>query len=169
MSAINRLDRVLQDLVAALLFFVVGLTFLQILGRFIFRIYLPWGDEVSRFVMIWITFIGAVYLTKTRGHLSVGIRLHSALHPRVVAGVDALMDLCVGSISVIAAYYGALFTWASMDYRASSLVWLRMGLVFLPVPVGMAAIACLAARDLCRHLTLMLQRTTGTQAAEGGK
>ena len=167
MNATDRLEGILQDFVAALLFFVVALTSFQILGRLVFQVYLPWGDEVSRFAAIWMTFVGAVYLMKTHAHLSVGIRLQSELHPRVAAGIDAFVDVCIGSISLIAAYHTALFAWASMDYRASSLVWLRMGLVFLAVPVGMAAIACLSLRDLYRHLGLMLTRAPGTQVPEG--
>ena len=169
MKETGRLDRFLQDFVAALLLFVVGLTFFQILGRLILHTYLPWGEEASRFVAIWITFIGAIYLMKTHEHLSVGIRVHSSLPPRIIAAIDAVLDLCIGSISLIAAYHSALFTWASMDYRASSLVWLRMGLVFLPVPVGMAGIACLAARDLYRHVGVMMLHTMPMNPNSSGK
>lgn len=45
----------------------------QIASRFIFKIPLPWSEEVARYLFIWLVWVGASYATKERKHISIDV------------------------------------------------------------------------------------------------
>lgn len=162
MAPSKRSSMILQNMMAGLLLTVVALTFGQVMLRLLFKGYLSWGEEVSRFIVIWLTFIGAIYLTQEKAHLSVGIKIQGKLNHRVIALIDVFIDLCMVAVTAVAGYHGAKFVWSTLDYRASSLVWVRMGVVFLPMPTAMAAILYLSVRDLLKHAALVFGKGSST-------
>lgn len=53
--------------------FLTILVFIQVILRYFFNSPLPWIQEVSSGLLIWLTFMGAGVLTKRKGHLRVDI------------------------------------------------------------------------------------------------
>jgi len=57
---------------ATLIFLILFLVVLiQILCRFIFKVSVPWTEELSRFIFIWVSFFGAALATRKKEHLTV--------------------------------------------------------------------------------------------------
>jgi len=70
-----------------ILFAIVLIIGVQVIQRFVFSAPFDWPEELSEILLIWLTFIGAVALTRRKDHIRVelieefgGLRLKSCLN-----------------------------------------------------------------------------------------
>lgn len=75
MKAFKRLLDVLQTITEYLLFFMIAVmvvvVFAQVFCRFILNASLPWSEELSRYIMVWISMLGASIGIRRKGHVGV--------------------------------------------------------------------------------------------------
>jgi len=69
----NILGKMLEFLIVFLLMLMTVLMFAQVLGRFVFQNGLFWAEELSRFTMITLVYLGAGVACKNKDHISVTI------------------------------------------------------------------------------------------------
>ena len=84
-KTLDRVNALAEYAVCALLAVMVVVVFLQVIFRFIIRSSLPWSEELSRYVMVWIVFLGASIGIKRKSHIGVEVVVD-------VAGFDAPLD-----------------------------------------------------------------------------
>lgn len=76
-SLLHRIDRALDRLESfmaiALLAFMVGLAFLQVVLRNIGHGAFPWADSLLRLLVLWLAFFGASFATRQGRHIRVDI------------------------------------------------------------------------------------------------
>jgi len=77
---INILSVFLENTVAFLLAVFSVVIFLQVLTRFVIKMPLPWTEELSRYLFIWMVFLGS----------ALGVR--KALHYRIVMATQIIPD-----------------------------------------------------------------------------
>ena len=47
---------------------------MQVVTRYVFKIPLPWSEEMARYLFLWLTWVGASsYATKERKHVSIDL------------------------------------------------------------------------------------------------
>jgi TRAP-type C4-dicarboxylate transport system permease small subunit len=73
--AFDRAMRYLEFGLAALFIVAVGLNFLNVVDRYVFSQSIFGSDEVQVYIMIWITFVGAVIVTWRNQHLRMDVLL----------------------------------------------------------------------------------------------
>ena len=72
MTSFQRLFGKFVDWFAALAVVVMTLlVFFQVANRYILGWIVPWTEEVSRILFIWITFVGAYIALKANSHIAV--------------------------------------------------------------------------------------------------
>jgi len=62
-----------QKSIAAVLIVMVILSFTQVLSRYVFKYSFPWIEETTRYLMIWLTYIGTAYVCAIHQHISVDV------------------------------------------------------------------------------------------------
>lgn len=68
------LDEQLEEGVLMFSFiFLILLVFLQVVSRYIFNFSLGWSEELSRYILIWITWISASYAIRKREHIRITV------------------------------------------------------------------------------------------------
>jgi len=67
----NFINRISTYLVAVLLSAMCIIVLLQVFCRFILNNALPWPEEISRYIMIWVCFLGSGIACKSGEHISV--------------------------------------------------------------------------------------------------
>ena len=105
----------------------------QVIAR-VLGISLPWSEELARFFLIWLTFLGCSLAIKQDCHLSVDFFVKMAPQKiRLIIGliVKFLMILFFGIILV----YGVKLSVATMSTLSTSLQW-PMGLIYFVLPVS---------------------------------
>jgi TRAP-type C4-dicarboxylate transport system permease small subunit len=134
---------------AVLLAAMTLLVGVQIAGRFVFEYSLFWSDEVSRFLLIWISFLGMSVGTRRGAHPGIDslIRGLSPRSARVVLAFALILSLLFFAVMVL---YGSILVVRTWAQRSVALE-LRMGIPYLAVPVSgllmFLHIAALGLRD----------------------
>jgi TRAP-type transport system small permease protein len=88
------MDKILSYIVAALLVAMSGIVFGNVISRYFLDTTWGWYEEVSRFMLIWIVFLGAVVCMIRSDHLSIDL-LPLAFSRRVCWAMAVLTDLLV--------------------------------------------------------------------------
>jgi len=131
---------------------MVGLTVIVALqvGTRMLHISLPWAEELARFFMIWLTFLGCSLALERKSHLSVNFFVNMAPDKiRMVLGVfiHILMILFFGVLVI----FGIKLSSLSMATTSSSLQW-PMGLVYSVLPLSGVASVVYVIIDLIRFM-----------------
>jgi TRAP-type C4-dicarboxylate transport system permease small subunit len=129
------LDQILGAVMLLLLGSIIALVLLQISARFLPFIRIQWTEEMSRYLFVYLTFIGAALLIKEKGHIVVDVlvdrlpsRLRLAVYLVVQATVLGFLYLFVSGVLTLAV--------GSMGTRASSMTWFSMGYLYWGVWLG---------------------------------
>lgn len=102
----DMLNKLVKAVCAILLTMMVAAVTMQIFSRYILPKPLPWTEEVSRFCMIWMAFLGASSLVRTWENTSVTFfmdKLPRKLGFAVDLGIKIVMLLFVAGLSWLAA------------------------------------------------------------------
>lgn len=71
----NSVEKVLNIIMASTLGLMTILVFTNVVLRYIFNTGIPWGEELSRIIFIWMVFIGAISVFKENNHIKIDILL----------------------------------------------------------------------------------------------
>jgi TRAP-type C4-dicarboxylate transport system permease small subunit len=133
-DGIGLFNRVIGWALAALLLVMTVLIFWQVFARFVVGSPLYFSDEIARFAMIWLTFIGAGYAYRKGLLISVDIVLEFA-GPRVSRLLRILIILTSALFAFILAKYGFELVGRVANQTAPS-TRISMMWPYLAVPVG---------------------------------
>lgn len=114
----------------------VILVLVQVILRYVFNLSISWIEEAVRYIIVWMSFVGASMGLRNKSHIAVDLLL--TLLPekpaRLVAIIGALLG-CMFSIALI--WYGlALVQHALAMEQLSSAMLVPMGWVYLVLPVS---------------------------------
>lgn len=121
----------------------------QVISRLI-KVSLPWAEELARFLMIWLTFIGCSLGIHRKGHLSVDFFVDLAPRPLKLA-IGVLTHLITIAFFGILVVYGIRLSILSYGTPSSTLQW-SMGLVYSVLPISAVASIYFTAIDLVEFL-----------------
>lgn len=133
-SVIDSLNRLVKWVLIILFFVMVIAVFLQVLFRFVLDQPLAWTEELARYLLIWITFLGAGYAMSVKAHPSIEVFFEKA-------GPAMRKVLMVLSTVLI-----TFFFWQIIDHslefiqrsmlQTSPVLHLKMGLVYTVIPIS---------------------------------
>ena len=128
-------DNVEEGALCLLLFFMVTITFVTVVTRYVFDLPLSYMDQLVPNLFVWVTFLGASAAIKRGAHLGV-----SLVYDRVPAGARAALDAVIllgcGAFFLLAAWYGAKIVSLQMENRLMTSLGYPSWFVGLAVPVG---------------------------------
>lgn len=145
-----RLDRALlvanRWTMIAMLAGMAAMVFANVALRFTTGVSILWVEEVSRYLMIWLSFLGAGMVLRYGGHVGIDT-LQEALPRRAVAIRGAIVAL-LAAFFVFMAAVGARYAWLAWG-QTTPVLGIPVGAVYLAIPIGFAL--------LLAHLLLMAQ------------
>lgn len=103
---------------------------------------ISWSEEGSKYLMVWLTFLGAPIALRNFAHINIDL-LAKAMPPRIRQFLHMVVSLIVVCTMGIVFWKGVGFTQLGMRQVASSFN-LSMLYMYIAVPIG-AAITCLIA------------------------
>jgi TRAP-type C4-dicarboxylate transport system permease small subunit len=130
-GVVARIEAVAIALLVALL---TGVTFSQVVSRYVFDDPLIWSEEAARYLFVWVTMVGAALGMREGGHYGLDIVVKRL--PRPLRGA-------LGTVAalVVLAFLAVLFVTgvqetqlAAMQYSAT--LPMRMHWAYLALPVG---------------------------------
>ncbi|MBK5241486.1 TRAP transporter small permease [Clostridium sp.] len=134
----DKSNKVVQKLLIIIFILMTVFIFLQVIFRYVLKSSLSWSEELSTYLFIWLTFLGA----------SVGIR--NGAHIKVMFFVNNIKNIilrkCIITFSnslsiiflIILSYYGTIIANQIfvLDQISASMPFLRIGVVYFAIPIG---------------------------------
>ena len=123
---------------AVLLAVMTVVVFLQVVFRFVIKASLPWSEELSRYLQVYITYFGCAYGIKTGAHL--GVDAFTYLLPekgRRVLNIIVMLGSMV--ICALIMKFGWDIVMSQIQSgQLSSAMRIPMWTIYIAIPVGMA-------------------------------
>jgi TRAP-type C4-dicarboxylate transport system permease small subunit len=130
----SRLISVIEWWAMFLLVLMVVLVCLGVFFRYVLDASLAWYDEFASYVLVWLTFYGAVAASYHQRHIRFETVM-DRLMPRTRKRFAIVAELFVLAFQFVLFYYGWLLTRKMGDETAVSLVWVKMGWVYSVLPI----------------------------------
>ncbi|MGH8808228.1 MAG: TRAP transporter small permease [Noviherbaspirillum sp.] len=110
------------------------IVFSNVVVRYLTNASIPWSEEVSRHMMIWLTFLGSGLVLRCGGHIAID-NLQDALpacSARTLRGV--VLALIVVFLSLLA-YFGYLYVGRTM-LQTTAATEIPFGYIYAAMPIG---------------------------------
>ena len=125
------MNRAAIGLMMAIMFVLV---FANVVTRYLFGISIATSDEVSTFLMIWVTYLGAGLALREGRHAAIDL-FQDMLPEKIRNTFRAILGILILAFFAALAYYGfrfAIFGW-SQETAATQI---PKGIPYLAIPVG---------------------------------
>ena len=140
----------------ALFLILVTVVFFQVVARYVFDAPPFWTEELARFTLIWITFIGAGLVHHHGEHIAVnGIR--DALPRRARALLDVAISLLV--LAVLSVFAKAGYAIAAIGTQTAPALGISMRYVYGALLVGTALMIVITLTQLAVRLSALTKGT----------
>ena len=107
---------------------------LQVFYRYILNDPLSWTEEIARYLMIWICFLGSAMALKYGEHISVSF-IQERFAPRIRQAVGFCIGMTVLAFFVLATWEGIVITIQVSEQQAPA-TWISMAWAYSCIPVG---------------------------------
>ncbi len=148
--------RINEIVVVVLMAVMTSLVLLNVVTRYGFQFSVTWAEELSRFVMIWVTYIGAGLALRKGNHVAFEY-VQSLLPPRAVPWLRAFVALGILAFLAYLTYFGWEFSQLTMRQR-SAVLGIQRGIVGLAIPIG--------AIVLGMHLLMIFRQFVNTNVRD---
>jgi C4-dicarboxylate transporter DctQ subunit len=108
-SIIEGLIKVENAGLIVLMIGMIVLCFLQVLFRYVLKISAPWTEELSRYFMVWLIFIGAAWATHAQNHIEIDVLDLVFKNPRVRGIVELVTSLIIVIFCIFFMYSAAVY------------------------------------------------------------
>ena len=149
----ERLERVLEPLLAGLLAFITIGVFIQVVLRYLFAQSFLWGEELSLFAFIWCVYLGTAVCSWRHTHFSFDL-FSEILRGRAAGAQRLIVDVCILSVTLVMVVYGWQFSQMSLARLSPALgITLFVPTIVIPVSGALMTLVCLMdiVRD-CRQI-----------------
>jgi TRAP-type C4-dicarboxylate transport system permease small subunit len=124
-----------EDWLAFAVFWALaGIVFLQFFTRYVLNDSLAWTEEIARYGLMALTFLGGAVVTRRNNHIAVAL-LPNLLPPGYGRALLAVVDLATLGFLGLLAYFAVLIV-ERMQYQRMTVIDLPMSFVYGAVAVG---------------------------------
>ncbi len=144
------LNRWVERLLAAIGMTMAAIVAVQVVCRYLFNNSLFWSEEAARYLLVWLTFLGAAAAYYRGVHPGIDI-LSPYLGPGLRRGKTIAVHLVCLAFFLVMIWQGAVFG-HFVRFQTSPSLALPMWAVVLAIPVGGSILACHCLLFLLRDL-----------------
>ena len=126
--------KIVLAITCTLIVFITVIIFVQVIFRYILHNSLSWSEELTKYCMVWIVFIGTGYVLGQGAHSNMDIVL-TRLPEKLRFWVNKFNSLLLVFFSYVILRYGSEFVMLGTKQKSSALK-LPMNIVYLAIPIG---------------------------------
>ena len=120
----------------ALMAAMAVLVFSNVVSRYVFNYSFIWVEEITRYMMVWVGFIGSGLVLRYGAHIAVEV-LQDALPTRAAQLTRALVVLVLAITFIAMTWLGIQYVRFAWDQETPVFNW-NFGLIYLAIPIGFA-------------------------------
>lgn len=160
LSFINR--NILEVCRCAAVSLVVGIAVIVAAGvfwRYVLNDSLTWSEELAKFMMVWLVFVGAPIALKVGDHVAIHI-FPDALPVRLRSVLMVMISLLVAWFCYVLTIESSLFAWNARTQVLIAIGDYSMLWIFASIPFGAAAMLLVSIQQTLEHLQNVLRPGT---------
>lgn len=141
--------------IAAWLFFLIGVIITyEVIARAGFLAPTIWGEEMSRFFLIWATYLAAAYVLLNRKLIAIDMFV-KRFPPKIQLLCETFSLVIIGIFSAVATFYGGLTVIDSIEIgrATATMLALPLWMTELAIPVGFGLLLLQTIAELIRTWT----------------
>jgi len=127
-------EKVVQYTLVGMVAIMTVIIIIQVFMRYIFLYSLSWSEEVARYLMIWVSFLGASLALKYGFHIGVEFVI-TRIPEKMRAWVNLVAKLAILIFLIFFTIGGFRVSWAVRDQDSPALLF-SMAYAYLSAPVG---------------------------------
>lgn len=162
----SRFITILEWWAMFLLALMVAVVFLGVFFRYVLDASLAWYDEFASYLLVWLTFYGAVVASYHHRHIGFETVVNRFM-PGTRRALGVVAELFVLGFQFVLFYYGWLLTQKMGDETAISVPWVKMGWVYSVLPIAGGLMLIISLRRL-HHLVFGGAYRKGAETAWRG-
>ena len=135
------------------------LVFVNVVCRYVFNFSLIWVEELTRYMMVWLGFLGSGLVLRFGAHVAVDV-FQDLLPPQQAKALRAAIVVLLGMTFIAMAWLGVRYVAFAWGQETAVLNW-STGAIYLAVPIG--AVLMLA------HLLFVARRYIRAREFEKGE
>jgi TRAP-type C4-dicarboxylate transport system permease small subunit len=135
MKIVNIINKTLEVILVTIVALQAVLLMASVLLRYLFNSPIIWGDEIVRYSLIWMTFVGAAMATKEKQHIQVDV-IDTVLPKLGQKMTNWFVDVVVVGFMVFLIYYGIRMTDFQRGMFGETLSWFSYAYVYVSIPIG---------------------------------
>jgi len=158
---LDKLDKICQWFVIVGLAVMTVVLFAQITARYIFGTGLSWSEELARYLMVWVVYIGAAVVYRDNSHISVTVleEIFGPLARRVLGIIQKLISAVF--MGLVGWWSLAMLEFAALQTSPNMLI--PMNYVYMVFPISSVLIVMRLLLLIAEDLSSPLDK--GPQAA----
>lgn len=146
----NKLEIVLAKVCAALMALMVVDVTWQVVSRFILDNPSSFSEELARFLLVWIGFLGAAYAYRKHAHLGLDILTSRLTGTKKIVAERFADGVCFAFAAVIMVFAGAKIMFLTLELnQVSAALQVKIGYVYSVIPISGLLICVFAIERLC--------------------
>ena len=163
---LGRLVTLIEWWSVALLVALTALVCAGVFTRYALNASLVWYDEFASYLLVWLTFYGAVVADFHQRHINFDL-LVNKLAPTARRVVDGVGELFVLGFQFVLFYYGWILTERMGDETAISLPWVKVVWINSVLPICGALMLLISVARLIATITGKQKKQGGHEAWSG--
>jgi len=145
------LEKVENGFLGLILMIMTVLVLAQVYFRFFTEGSLTWSEELSRFLMIWMTFLGSVVALRRNEHIQIDNLIKSKRVSNGVRTVILILRSCLMIGFLVSMFYGTLTLMQITGFQRSPSMGLSMTYVYAVIPISSLFMVIYALIDLIKN------------------
>jgi TRAP-type C4-dicarboxylate transport system permease small subunit len=136
--------------VSVLLSAIAVICFLEVILRYVFAASLSWYDELVGYLLVWLTFLGAVLAQSHGQHIGIGDLVERAPE-RARRALSLASHLVLVAVHLVLLVYGAQLA-ARFSGESAITVPVPMGFVYAVIPISAVLMLAVESARIARLL-----------------
>lgn len=147
----DKCKTILEYIVGILMLAILVIIFSQIVSRFIFNNPIIWSEELSKFIMMWMVFMGMPLAIKRGNHLKVTLNIQNKFSPFGKVVTNIILDTLVIIAWVLITKFGYEYA-VSLKLIPALTFPLKKIWVFLCIPVSGVLTVLFSTEKIIREI-----------------
>lgn len=133
-SFLKPIEKILQKVVSVLIGAMMAWVFIQVIGRYVFNYTPSYGEELARYMFVWVVFLSLPVVAKKGGHMAIEM-VTIRLKGTALKSVRTIADILTMIFLLIMVVEGARMVMIA-SFQTSAALQISMSWVYCVIPVG---------------------------------
>ncbi|WP_319478621.1 TRAP transporter small permease subunit [Marispirochaeta aestuarii] len=134
-KAIDKMVSLIEFVCSVLFISICLIVLIQVIGRFVLKIATPWSEELARYLLVILVFLGATVSVKERSHL-VALNIFEGRSEKTKLFGSLVVDGIILLVSVMYARNSIRMSRIVGTEMASSMLWLKTRYLYIIISIG---------------------------------